>query len=235
MSTLAEIQTPLRAWLADAPTREAALLSVGYQGSVYLFEHGARHWVVKRAGQGWLTGWFHRLLLRREAAVYDRLSGVSGVPESLGLLDNQWLILEYVEGEALRQARHELQNPEQFYARLHKVIADIHAAGVVHGDLKRKENILVTGDEQPCVLDFGTSLRRDGAFLDRLLFDVVSRADFNAWIKVKYASDYTRISPEDSAWYRPGSLESVLRAILRVWRKISFRRARKRRRARRRQ
>ena len=43
------------------------------------------------------------------------------------------------------------------------------------------------------------------------------------------------ISPEDSAWYRPSSFESVLRAIRRVWRKISFRRARKRRRARRRQ
>lgn len=234
MSTLADIQIPLRAWLADAPTREASLLSVGYQGSVYLFEHGGQRWAVKRAGEGWLTGWFHRLLLRREAAVYERLSDVSGVPGSLGLLDDHWLILEFIEGEALRHVRYGLQNPEQFYTRLHKTIADIHAAGVAHGDLKRKDNILVVGDEQPCVLDFGTALRRDGAILDRLLFDLVARTDFNAWIKMKYANDYTRISAEDSEWHRPSMFESVLRVIRRFWRTISFRQARKRRRARRR-
>jgi predicted Ser/Thr protein kinase len=227
VTALSDIAKPLRAWLADEPVREAALLSKGYQGSVYLYEHAGRRWVVKRAGQGLLSGWFHRLMLSREAAVYEKLGEVTGVPEALGLLDGEWLVLEFIDGESLQQARHELQDREGFYARLHAVIQAMHAADVAHGDLKRKENILVMADESPCIIDFGTALRRDGAFFDRLLFATVARADFNAWIKVKYANDYSQISAEDARWYRPGLLEAVLRKIRQFWRLISFRRTRK--------
>ncbi len=235
MTALTDIAEPLRAWLANAPVREAALLSKGYQGSVYLFEHAGRRWVVKRAGQGLLSGWFHRLMLDREAAVYGKLGEVAGVPAALGLLDDEWLVLEFIDGESLHQARHELRDREGFYARLHAVIQAIHAAGVAHGDLKRKQNILVTADESPYIIDFGTALRRDGAFVDRLLFDTVVRADFNAWIKAKYANDYSQISAEDERWYRPGLLEAILRKIRKFWRVISFRGARKRRQRRRNQ
>jgi tRNA A-37 threonylcarbamoyl transferase component Bud32 len=231
VTTLTELREPLREWLKDKSAREAALLSVGYQGSVYLFERNGKRWVVKRAGTGLFTSWLHRLMLHREAAVYARLSSVIGVPQSLGMLDDEWLILEYISGEPLRQARYELKDPDTFYTHLHQVITDIHAAGVVHGDLKRKENILVTAAELPCVLDFGTALQRDGALLDRVLFNTVARADFNAWIKVKYANDYTGISPLDSEWYRPSLFEMVLRGLRRFWRVISFRQFRKQRRA----
>jgi predicted Ser/Thr protein kinase len=231
VTTLTELHEPLRQWLQDKSAREATLLSVGYQGSVYLFEHNGRRWVVKRAGTGFFTNWFHRLMLHREAAVYARLAGVIGVPQSLGMFDDEWLILEYISGEPLRQARYELKDPDTFYMHLHKVITDIHAAGVAHGDLKRKENVLVTSDELPYVLDFGTALRCDGALLDRIFFDTVARADFNAWIKVKYANDYTGISPLDSEWYRPILFETVIRGLRRFWRAIIFRQSRKLRRA----
>lgn len=230
MTALTDIAEPLRAWLADEPVREAALLSKGYQGSVYLYEHAGRRWVVKRAGQGLFTGWFHRLMLGREAAVYKKLGQVAGIPEALGLLDNEWLVLEFIDAKPLHQARYELHDYEGFYARMHSVIQAMHAAGVAHGDLKRKENILVTADESPYIIDFGTALRRDGAFIDRLLFDTVARADFNAWVKAKYANDYAQISAEDQRWYQPGLIEAVLRSIRNFWRMISFRGARKRRR-----
>ncbi len=231
MSTLAELRDPLRAWLRDSASRESALLSEGYQGAVYLFEYEQARWVVKQAGDGWLAGWLYRLMLRREAEAYEKLAGVAGVPKSLGILDNKWLILEFIDGEPLREARYTLADRERFYTRLHKVITDIHAAGVAHGDLKRKQNILVTRDEQPVVLDFGTAVRRDGALADRLLFDLIAQADLNAWIKAKYENDYSRISTEDSQWYRPSMTETGLRAILRFWRMVTFRQLRKRRRA----
>jgi predicted Ser/Thr protein kinase len=228
MTALIDIAQPLRAWLADSRTRDSALLSKGYQGSVYLFTHAGQRWVVKRAGQGWLTGWLHQRMLRREAEVYQRLADIDGVPASLGLLDGQWLVLEFVDGDSLKQARFTLRDPDNFYQRLHAVIQDIHAAGVVHGDLKRKDNILVTADERPFVIDFGTALRRNGSFLDRCLYNTVARADFNAWIKVKYANDYSQISTDDARWYQPGFVESVLRVVRNAWRTISFRQTRKR-------
>ena len=101
MSTLTEFREPLRAWLQDSATREAALLSTGYQGPVYLFSHNNTQWVLKRAGTGALTGWLHRLMLRREAAAYAKLDAVDGVPNSLGMLDAQWLVLEFIDGESL--------------------------------------------------------------------------------------------------------------------------------------
>ena len=233
MSTLVQLEKPLRDWLRDAAVLEAALLSVGYQGAVYLFEHDDKAWVLKRAGSGLLTGWLHRYMLRREVEVYKRLDGIEGVPRSLGMFDDEWLVLEFISGESLRDARYSLRDREAFYKKLRKVISDIHAAGIAHGDLKRKENILVTEAEDPFIIDFGTAVRRDGAWFDQLVFNVIARADFNAWIKVKYAKDYSAISAEDQRWYNPGIIERGLRAIRQVWRLVSFRQLRKRRRARR--
>jgi len=122
-----------------------------------------------------------------------------------------------------------LQDLDVFYARLRQVISDIHAAGVAHGDLKRKENILVTRNNEPVVIDFGTAVTRHGSMFDQALFPLVCRFDDNAWIKVKYARDYTAIAPEDMQWYRPTLVEKVFQGVLRTWRTLTFRRARKRR------
>lgn len=224
------LQAELRRFLADDKRRAAALLSSGYQGSAYLFDDGGAHrLVIKEAGGGIFTGWFHRLMLQREAQVYSLLRDVAGVPHSSGMLDNQHLLLEYIDGESLKDERDALQDADVFYTRLRQVISDIHAAGVAHGDLKRKQNVLVTRHNEPVVIDFGTAVTRHGGLFDQLLFPLVRRFDDNAWIKVKYARDYTAIAPEDLHWYQPTIVEHTFQLILRVWRKLTFRKARKRR------
>jgi len=125
-----QLEQSLRTWLADDSRREAALLSAGYQGSAYLYEadsNGTRvRLVVKQAASGALTGWFHRLMLRREGRVYERMAEVSGVPHSLGMLDSRWLVLEYIDGESLKTARYELSDADAFYARLLQVLQDFN-------------------------------------------------------------------------------------------------------------
>ena len=229
-----QLVTALRKWLADDAQREAALLSAGYQGSAYLFNADVAgkpvRLVVKSAGEGRLTGWFHRMMLRREARAYSLMAAVPGVPHSPGFLDGKWLVLEYIHGEPLKSKRYELTDPEAFYERLLQILHDFHAAGVCHGDLKRKENILVTADEQPFVIDFGTAVMRQGSLWDLLMFRLVRRFDYHAWIKVKYNNDYAAISEVDQRWYRPTLLESAFRALQKAWRVISLRQWRKRRR-----
>ena len=224
----------LRSWLADDTQREAALLSTGYQGSAYLFDgevDGKRvRLVIKRAAEGSLTGWFHRRMLRREARAYDLMASVPGVPHSPGFLDDRWLLLEYIDGEPLTTRRYELTDAEAFYERLLQILHDFHAAGVSHGDLKRKQNVLVTADEQPYVIDFGTAVMRTGSLWDRLMFRLVRRFDYHAWIKVKYGRDYDEISAADLHWYRPTLLESGFRSLQKLWRVVSLRQWRKRRR-----
>lgn len=221
----------LRSWLADAEQREAALLSAGNQGAAYLYsgEVGGvpRMLVLKRAGSGLLSGWFHALMLRREAVVYQRLADVAGVPHSPGLLDNEWLVLDYVEGRSLKHARYELEDESGFYEQLLNILHDVHAAGVAHGDLKRKDNVLVTAGEVPCVIDFGTAVLRDGSLFDRLMFRLVRRFDYNAWIKVKYRNDYSAITVADRRWYRPTLVELAFRQLQRFWRLVSLRQPRK--------
>jgi serine/threonine protein kinase len=222
------LQEDLRQFLADDLKRDAALLSAGYQGSAYFYEHMGTRLVIKEAGGGFWSGWFHRLMLRREARVYALLADVDGVPHSPGLLDNRYLVLDFVDGRSLKGERRDLQDKEAFYKKLHKIIADFHAAGVAHGDLKRKDNVLVDQYEQPHVIDFGAAVMRDGGWLDRIMYPLVVRFDFNAWIKVKYDRDFSAISAEDQRWFQPTAIEDVFRLLRRFWRTITFRQTRKR-------
>src|SRR5690606_28264775 len=130
------------------------LLGRGYQAAVYLLDTPVGPVVVKKAHASPLL---HRLglrTLRREAAVYARLRDVSGVPRSYGLVDDH-LVLAHIEGPSLRQHEKRLEDRERFFARLPAPLDAMHAAGVAHGDLKRKDNVLVGRGEQPYVIDFG--------------------------------------------------------------------------------
>jgi predicted Ser/Thr protein kinase len=221
------LQQALRDFLQDTQRRDAALLSSGYQGSAYLYQSESTRLVIKKAAGGFFTGWFNRRVLRREARIYQLINQVSGVPHSPGMLDDTYLLLEFIDGESLKEARKVLKDSELFYSRLRQVIADFHAVGVAHGDLKRKDNVLVTAAEQPFIIDFGTAVYRKGGLWDRLAFHLIRRLDKNAWIKAKYDRNYDSIAAADLAWYRPSIVEIVFGAILKFWRIITFRQARK--------
>ena len=223
-------QDELRRFLRDDSLRAAALLSSGYQGSAYLCEQGGQKLVLKEAGGGFFTGWFHRIMLRREARVYQLMSDIPGVPHSHGMLDDRYLVLEFIDSTSLKVDQNRLPDKNAFYAVLRETISAFHAANVAHGDLKRRDNVLVTRDGKPVVIDFGTAVTRTGNLYDRLMFRLIRRFDNNAWIKLKYAGDYAAISAADMQWYRPTILETGFRKIQKFWRFISFRQLRKRRR-----
>jgi serine/threonine protein kinase len=112
------------------------------------------------------------------------------------------------------------------------IIEGMHSVGVAHGDLKRKDNILLGADGRPYLVDFGTAVcARDGAgFLRRLLFRQLRRMDFNAWIKLKYQGRWSEIEPADLRYHRPTRLEGLARVVRRAWQSVTFRRQRKARR-----
>ena len=71
----------------------------------------------------------------------------------------------------------------------------MHAAGVAHSDLKRKDNIIVGSGERPYLIDFGIAVRRSArnGLFNRLVFARLKQMDLNAWVKLKYGR---RIDPE---------------------------------------
>jgi serine/threonine protein kinase len=222
----------LRRWLDErlAAGDEGRLLGRGYQGSIHLFASPFGEVVIKQAPAAGLGGLLGRRTLRREARLYDGLRGVPGIPRCYGLIRGRYLALEHIAGPSLRVFAEPFADRERFYARLLRTLDAMHAAGVAHGDLKRKNNILVGPGEQPYVIDFGIAWRRTprSSFWKRRVFAWVEQMDYNAWIKHKYGRAPQGMTPQDAARYRPLLLERAARAIRIPWQTITFRRLRKR-------
>ena len=97
----------------------------------------------------------------REQAVYERLDGIAGIPRSFGLVGGEYLALEYVAGPSLREHEARHRRPRGVLrASCSRRLQAMHAAGVAHGDLKRKDNIIVGAGERPYLIDFGIAVRR---------------------------------------------------------------------------
>lgn len=134
--------------------------------------------------------WPVRLLLGpaqldREARAYRQLTGLPGVPRFLGRIDRLAIALEHIPGGDLGTARPG-QIAAPFFDRLERVIEAIHARGVAHGDLSRRD-ILVGPGDHPYVVDFSTSLVAgpDPDPLIRFLFSQMCLADRRAVAKIR--------------------------------------------------
>jgi predicted Ser/Thr protein kinase len=214
-------------------------LGSGYQASVQLYRTSVGDVVVKQPHRGGPLGAVWRSLLRREHAVYQRLHGIVGIPRSFGLVGDG-LALEYVAGPSLRDQEAELVDREEFFAKLLKTVRAMHEAGIAHGDLKRKNNIIVGTGEQPYLIDFGIAARRSARnrLFNRCVFDRLKQMDLNAWVKLKYRrhidpeAERDVLSSEDAAIYRPLVIERLARAVRVPWQTITLRRPRQRWRAR---
>jgi len=107
---------------------------------------------------------------RREARVAARLSH----PNLIGVYDfadgdeRPYLVMEYVAGETLaaRMAREDGVECERLARELLSALAHIHAAGIVHRDVK-PQNVLVAPDGSAKLIDFGIALPRDATALTR--------------------------------------------------------------------
>ena len=221
----------LRAWLRGK-AHTSVPLAQGYQAVVHLYQDSAGEYVIKRARGSSLRRRLGEAAIRHEEKIYHRLSEVPGVPRCMGLVDGKYLVLEHIPGSSLRKLEHELEDRELFFKKLLNTIQGMHAAGVAHGDLKRKDNILVGPNQNPFVVDFGVACRRNrsGQGWRGFLFRSIVQADYNAWIKHKYRNRREALSSDDEALYKPMRLEQLARGIRIIWQTLTLRRLRKRRR-----
>ena len=213
-------------WLDSSDPGTTA--SSGYQASIRIYQGPTGNFAIKEPSGRGLLRTLSQATIRREAEVYRRLQGIPGIPECLGCLDDCYLVLEHIPGDTLHALQDELANREEFFKKLLETLRMMHDAGVAHGDLKRKRNILVGPNEQPYVIDFGIAVvanKRRG-----LLFDLVRQVDRNAWIKHKYRGRTKEIAAEDAALYKPMRSEKVMRVLRIAWHAATLRTWRKRRR-----
>jgi len=189
----------------------------GHQGDLHLGEIDGQRIFVKAATGNLLSAFARRLMLKREYHAYLRLEGVPGVPHCFGFYDGRYLALAAIEGQTLRNAV--IQDRERFYGELFEVIEAMHARGVAHGDLMRRENILVDLHECPVLVDFGVAtIYRHGFHpVNHALYRFFSQHDLNAWLKHKYKRRWELVTPEDARYHRRLLIDDLARGIKRTW------------------
>lgn len=163
-----------RTWLNP----DLRLLETGDGPAVAKDWHGARG----------PLGWYGRFTLAREWRLLEHLDdgdAAAPIPRPLARVPDA-IVLTFLEGETLsRRAR----LAPDFFDRFTAILDGIHAAGVLHLDLRQRQNVLVAPDGSPRVLDFGAAMHlgRWGA-IGRWL---VRRFGFiDRWAVLKLKSKY---------------------------------------------
>jgi len=217
-------------WLATASADSRTELGRGYQARTTLYRAPFGRFVVKTARGMWPWRTLGEVAIRREHAIYARIAGVPGIPQCIGLIDQKRLVLEYLEGGTLRKRERDIEDWGRFFEQLLGTIRGIHARGVAHGDLKRKDNLIVGPDERPYIVDFGVASveRSSRAPWSNAMYRWMRQYDYNAWVKLKTRGQLEPLTDEEAALYRPTMLERVARGIRVIWQKITLRRLRRR-------
>jgi predicted Ser/Thr protein kinase len=190
-------QPEFKQWIERSLAQRENILTVSNQGTILRYQRDGRELIVKTAMGGGLVRKVREKSLLREYHAYQRMDGLEGVPQCHGMIGGQYLVLEYIHGMPYRQAV--WQDRGRWFEALLVVLRAIHERGVSHGDLKSKSNIIVTEDQKPCVIDFGTAFINKPGFhpVNNWLFEHGKRMDINAWVKHKYHGHYENIAGED--------------------------------------
>jgi predicted Ser/Thr protein kinase len=152
-----------------------------------------------------------RIQIAREYRAYRWLAGAEGIPALIGRVDAYALAFESIRGEQLAFARDRHERAGVYLARLRRVLDGLHERGLVHQDLRGRENVLVGEGGEVVVVDLASAVRfRPGSLAYRLFFPLLARTDEAAYLKWK-------------AMLSPGSLSEQERRFLarhRRWRRL---------------
>jgi predicted Ser/Thr protein kinase len=139
----------------------------------------------------WLWPW-SRLQIAREAWFLRALAGVPGIPRLVAAPDRLCLVTEYIAGKPLFLCRNRPSRFE-YLSQLEAILAQVHAMGIIHNDLRGRENVHVAdADNRVYLLDWAGAVRfRPGSWSNRVLFERWKTVDDAARLKWK-----AMLSPE---------------------------------------
>ncbi len=176
-----------------------------------LLPDGSRAVVKDFRHKPWAARVWGRIQVRREARALAALAGLPAVPRLLGRVDRDALVVEYVPGKALFLC---VRRPSRlrYLAELREAIDAAHARGVVHNDLRGRENAHVTSDtDRVVILDWAAAIHLPpGSWRHRVLFRWLKNVDESAYLKWKLM-----LAPESLSQQEQRFLKRF-----RVWRRL---------------
>lgn len=130
-----------------------------------LYQGKSERIILKLGRQADICGlpaeWIGRLLARHEADCYRAVADLDAVPRFLGRWGTTGVVHEYVEGRHLSK---DVRVPDDFFDRLERAVAAIHARGMAYVDLEKRQNVLLGEDGRPYLVDFQISWRLPARF-----------------------------------------------------------------------
>ena len=97
-------------------------------------------------------------LNNREVRTHRLLEGVQGVPRLVKCVSETSFLREFVDGRTLDRKPPYMR--ADFFDEFLEIVRDIHARGVAFVDLAKKENVVVTTEGRPFLIDFQVSIAR---------------------------------------------------------------------------
>lgn len=129
--------------------------------------------------------WLARRMLAREAHALAALDGNTGVPQLIRV-DRDTLDRTFLAGQPMQLGR---PTEIKYFRAAAKLLRRLHRQNVVHNDLAKEPNLLLTIDGQPAFIDFQLAwfARRRGR-----LFRILAREDIRHLLKHKrtYCADF---------------------------------------------
>ena len=147
--------------------------------------------------------WLARRLLAREARSLAVLGDVAGIPELLRT-DGRTLERRYVDGVPMQMGKP--SDPAYFNAAM-GLLRRLHRRGVVHNDLAKEPNFLLTTDGKPVIIDFQLSWF---APQRGRLFRILAREDIRHLLKHKRTYCPDRLTHREKTILNNPSLLSKL-------------------------
>ena len=164
-------------------------------GNAILKDFAHKHWMVQSIG---------RLQHRRETGALARLKGIPGIPSCFGSVVPCGLLLEEIKGERItRWRRRSSEEIERMFESLTRLVDAMHARGVAHLDLRKRDNILIRQDGTPGIIDFNASVYLEpGRLPARLLLPILRWVDQQALLKWKLLLRPSLLTPEQRRQHR---------------------------------
>jgi predicted Ser/Thr protein kinase len=178
--TRAALPSATTGFIKKGAWNKADVLRVDHEGQAYA--------VKDYASKGAVVRWAGALQLRREARAYARLEGVEGIPRFFGSLDAHAIVMQRVEGIRLPKFHHRHGGVPRVAERLRALLDAVHGRGVIHGDLRSRDNFLVTPDGSLYLIDFSSAaVFEPGGWRARWILPWLLRAEDRALLKWKVA------------------------------------------------
>ncbi len=121
---------------------------------------------------------------QREYDVLRKLQGIKGIPGDVQLIGGSKLLREYVSGGYLKQEDPQ-ELPNSFYHELRRLVNEMHERNIVHLDLRHMKNIVVHGEDEPCLIDFETAVNLNYLSMLPELKRILRWVDHSALLRIK--------------------------------------------------